>query len=312
MAIRNYLSIVNDSIAECKVSLDPLTSVTFADPPRTVLYNSFKRWCNKAYRDLMIERSEWFFRVERTSIQLQPRLHLSGLSYIPAIGDVLESDTSGVQFTITGLHTFEDNEVDTIVERTVDVTYTSQSDPRDFLPLEQLNRVSPSPLNNVGFLKAPGRYNFADEIIGFDELDMESVRAYYDNTAIASPLTAVPYTHWINRYSYYPYGPAAFPEYITRAHDGNYEVFPQPIEPFVLGFDYSRTYPDMVLYNDTPVGVPEKYQDLLLWKVIAEFADYDNNSKLYNRAAKNIEKYTFYLNRDKLPAIAFANSKFNN
>lgn len=309
MAIMTYLEIVNKALAECKVSLDPLTSVNFADPPRTVLYNHFKRWANDVYKELMLERPEWFFRNERTTVTLSPRLHLTDLTYIPAVDDVLVGSVSGVQFTVTAVHTFEDNEEDTTVERTVDVEYVDGDNPADFEVLEVLDRVSPSPASAVATLAHAGRYNFS-ELTGFDELDMNNVRSFYGN--VPYPVTPILWENWINRYNYYPFGGStSHPEYITQAPDGNYEFFAQPIEPFTIEFNYARAYSDMELYSDTPVGVPEKYQDILTWMVVAEFADFDNNTRLFARAQKKLNKYNYFLFRDELPEIGFQRSKFN-
>lgn len=309
---KTFLEIVNAALAECKVSLDPLTAVDFDNPPRTGLYNHFKRWANSVYKELMIERPQWFFRNERTTIELQPRLHLSGLTYVPSIGDVLVGQNSGTKFTVTGLHTFEDNEDNPTVEYTVDVEYDTGSSPHNFYVNETLDRESPIAATAVGYVAHTGRYNFADDVIGLDELDMTSARAFYgEENNNGYPVIPIPWTNWINRYEYYPYGLSAHPEYITRTSDGNYELFPAPTFPFYLGFNYSRTYNDMVAYDDTPVGVPDQYQDMLVWLVVAEYADFDNNTRLYSRAAKKLAKYDYYIARDELPQLSFAPSKFS-
>lgn len=307
----NYLQIVNDAMAECKVSLDPLTSVNFASPPRTALYDHFKRWANDVYRELMIERPQWFFRKERTVIQLWPRLHLSGLSYTPAPGDVMRGQESGTQFTVVAVRNYEDNEESTVVERTVDVEFDDSSDPRNFAPNEPLDLISPVPATDVGFVAFSGRYNFADELQGFSELDINSVNTYYNDSNVGERLVPVLWKNWVNRFNYHPYGGVSSPGYITRAPDGNYELFPQPIEPFFLGFDYTRDFPDMVDYDDTPVGVPEDYQQILVWLTVAEYADWDSNTRVYARAAKKLRMYDYFLFRDEIPEVGFGRSRFD-
>lgn len=312
MAIMTYLEIVNKALVECKVSLDPLTAANFEDPPRTGLYNHFKRWANDVYKELMLERPQWFFRSERTTVQLKPRLHLSGLTYLPSVGDVLQGQESGVKFTVLAVYTFEDNEADPTIQRTVDVRYEDSTVPSDLEINEVLDLLSPSLTTGVGYVAHAGRYNFS-EITGFDELVMDSVKGFFDNNSMnAAPLTPVDWINWVNRYSYYPFGgSSARPEYITRAPDGNYEMYPQPIDAFYLEFDFVRTYPDMTDYTDTPVGVPDKYQDILVWKTVAEYADFDNNTRMFARAAKKLNMYDYYLARDELPELSFAHSKFN-
>lgn len=302
-----YLQIVNDAIAECKVSLDPLTAVNFDDPPRTALYNHFKRWGNSVYKELMIDRPQWFFRNERAKIQLRPRLHLSGLSYVPSIGDVLIGQTSGVQFTVEGIHTFEQNELDPSISYTVDVTF---GDEYVFDFNEVLDRVSPSPATSVGYVAHSGRYNFADDIVGFDQLNVDNVKAYYLETNTGDRLTYVDWINWVNRNNTYPFVSADKPAYITQAPDGNYEFYPQPISPFNLEVEYTRSFEDMVTHDDTPVGVPTNFEKILVWLTVAEYADFDNNSRLYVRAAKKLAKYDYYMARDELPTISFERSRF--
>lgn len=309
MQSKDFRTLVNDAILETKVTLDPLSEVNFASPPRTLLYNNFKNWVNKAYKDLMLERPEWFFRMERAQLELKPRLHLTGLSYIPSVNDVLEASESGVKFKVLAVRNYEDDELDPVVERTVDVEYLDSTNPADFIPLETLNRLEPTIAAGVGTVKALGRYKF-DEVVGLDKLDPDNVKAFYGNGHVGNKLQWVDYTNWVSRWNYYPYSSSDHPDFITQAPDGNYEFFPQPTVPFKIEFDYTRKYEDLVDPTDIPLGVDPKYQDILVWKAVAEYADFDNNAKIYARAAKNIEKYTYYMMRDEMPRISFGRTKF--
>lgn len=309
MQSKTFLELVNSALLETKVTLDPLTSANFASPPRTLLYNNFKNWVNKAYRDLMLSHPEWFFRVERGVTQLYPRLHLSGLTYIPSIGDVLEGSESGVRFEVLAVHSFEDNELDPAIERTVDVAYLNSTSPADMIPLEQLNMITPTPLLSVGYVKGAGRYTF-DEVVGLDEIDPDTVVVFFEDSSVGHKLQWVDYSKWARSWSTYPYSHAAHPDSITRAPDGAYEFYPQPTEPFTIEFNFTRQYDDMVQWDDLPIGVDAKYQELLVWMAVAEYADFDNNAKVYARASKNIVKYEYFLRRDALPRISIGRSKF--
>lgn len=311
MLVKDFRTLVNEAILETKVTLDPLTAANFASPPRTLLYNNFKGWVNKAYKDLMLERPDWFFRKERTQLQLKPRLHLSGLSYIPSVGDILVSTESAVRFRVLGVYNFEDNELDPVVERTVDVEYLDSTSPADFLPLEPIDREFPTVAANVGFIRSPGRYSFS-EVVGLDEIDPDNVKVFYGDGNVGHKVRWIDYSNWVYRWNYYPYTSSSHPDAITEAPDGNFEFFPQPTNPFTIEFDYTRKYEDLIEHDDLPIGVDVKYQDLLIWKAIAEYADFDNNAKVFARATKNIEKYTYYMMRDEMPRISFGRSKFFN
>src|SRR6476620_6324257 len=125
------MELVNNAVIESKVTLDVLTSANFATPPRTVMYNNFKRWVNMAYRELMMKRKEWYFRNERATVSVMPRLHLAGLNYIPSVNDVLEGVSSGVRFTVKAVHAHEDVEQDSTVEYTVSVSFADGSTPEN-------------------------------------------------------------------------------------------------------------------------------------------------------------------------------------
>src|SRR5688572_9729936 len=94
--MKTFLELVNGAISEAKATLDPLTSANFADPPRTMLYNKFKEWVNRAYKELLLDRNEWFFQKERTVTSIGPRIHVvaKNVSYVPLVGDTLRGQTS--------------------------------------------------------------------------------------------------------------------------------------------------------------------------------------------------------------------------
>ena len=75
-----YLALVNDVIDESKITLDPLTSLNFASPPRTLMYNRIKKWVKESYEEIIDERPEWYFTQKRTIVTVGPRLHLAGIT----------------------------------------------------------------------------------------------------------------------------------------------------------------------------------------------------------------------------------------
>ena len=77
MSDLTYLYLVNTTLAEAKITLDPLTEANFADPPRTAMYNNVKRWVNEDLLALLTTRNEWFTRKERAVVEIYPRLQLA-------------------------------------------------------------------------------------------------------------------------------------------------------------------------------------------------------------------------------------------
>lgn len=314
---KTFLTLVNDAIDESKVSLDPLTSANFADPPRTVLYNKFKRWVNVAYRELYMARNEWFFRKERATLIVWPRLQLAGLTTIPAVDDVLVGDSSGVTFTIKGVHDIEDVEGDSDTERTVSVEFDEDSVPVNLI-LRETFTGSNGVTYAAGYLKGIGRYDFKADIENLQEIDSNSIRVYdtpvnaVDDPILpkeGAPVQLVPWALWQQEYAARPWS-GYYPRMISETPLGTYYLYPKPSRAIVLTFDFTRKPVDMVNYDDTPVGLPEEYHDYLVWKAVEEYADYDQNTRLFARAQKHTRSYWNWMDRDQKQEVKFAESKF--
>lgn len=312
-----FLELVNDAIYESKVTLDPLTSLNFANPPRTMMYDRFKRWINVAYKELLMDNKDWYFSVERASVVVWPRLQLSGLTYTPSPGDILEGSESGVRFTIVAVHPIEDVEGDSLQEKTVSVTFADSHDPADFILLESINRISPDPLNGVAKYKGSGFYDFSEQVEQLRNVDMSSFRingVYGDDTTFIRypdegfPLVPIDYSN----YAYFdPYvWTRSTPRYITQTPYGLYDMYPHMMNRHIVSFDFQRSIPQLVEWDDEPSGIPEHLQEYLVWRAVEEYADFDSNQKVFARAHKHVLKYEMYMNRDEQPPVRFEASRF--
>lgn len=321
MQKKTFLELVNDAMAESKVSLDPLTSANFASPPRTAMYNHFKRWVNRAYKDLLLKRNEWFMRQERATITIYPRLQLVMLAGTLAAGDVLEGNSSGTSFKVLAIHTTEDVELDATIEHTVSVEYVDGKDTADNLILnENVSRVTPTILTDIARIKGRGRYSFSELVPYVDEVDQTSFTIQdavaFDSTPSPTEQSVVPvlsYSPWESWRGYYElFGTATGKPYIiTRADDGLWDFYPRPNEPFDISFSYSQDVGTMVAYNDVPQLLPPKFGDLIMWMAVADYADFDERPKVYARAKKHINEYNFMMDRDQLPRVGLDLYRFD-
>lgn len=317
--VLRYLDIVNKAMAEAKVTVDPLTAANFAAPPRTLLYNMFKEWVNVAYEELLIDRPDWYFRKERTTVSVWPRLLLGEVAGSIAVGDILVGDTSGVQFRVVATHSHEEAEQNLETELTVSAEFTDQHRPSNFIYHETLNRLSPTPVTDIAYLSGVGRYDFKSLVPGLQSIDEQSVNAHKtpeDNVngtyqSGTFPVTDVTWPVWNKHYDLFPWTEGGFPQYISQTSQGNYALYPQPLEETLLSFEYTRKVLPLVLWNDVPEGLPEKYHRYLVWRAVQEFADFDKNGALFMRATKHVDKYLFWLMRDESPSIGFAPSRFD-
>lgn len=322
MAHKTYMELVNEALTECKVSLDPLTSVDFASPTRSMVYNLMKSYVNRAYRYLLIKRNEWFFRNERAVVTVHPRLQLrmSGAAVIN-IGDSLVCDSSGVNFDIVDIHTVEDVETDAAIEYTVSVEYTDgDSAVNNVILNETFSSVTPTAVANIGRIKGRGRYSLSELVPQVDEVDEESfsIQPAVDYTTnpsattsvIVPPLTFIGPENYKDTFTLFS-ASAGQPVYIVRTPDGNYDFYPRPEKPYDLAFNYSQEPALMSAYDDVPELLDPKYDDLIMWMAVSYFADWDERPKVYSRAKKHMDRWNFIMDRDELPRVAVNLSKFD-
>jgi hypothetical protein len=315
---KSFLELVNDAIDESKVQLDPLDSSTFANPPRTVMYNRFKKWVNMAYRELLLARNEWYFRKERATLSVWPRLQMAGLTTIPAVGDTFTGDSSGVVFTVKAIHNIEDVEGDSVTERCLSVEFSDESDPNNLIVLETFTGSDGVDGYSAGYYKGLGRYDFKADITNLQEIDPQTIRIYdTPDDAVSDPVipkegSQLAYTawdKWLNDYTLYPWI-GDYPIKIAETSLGTYAMYPMPARESVLTFDFTKKVTDMVYYDDIPESIPEEYHEYLSWRAVEEYADFDSNPKLFSRAQKHTRNYWNWLDRDQKQEVRFEDSRF--
>lgn len=309
---KTYLDIVNEALLEAKVSLDPLEAADWANPPRTIMYNNFKRWVARAYKELMLRRPEWQFRNERSIVTVWPRLLLSGLTETVAVGDILECVSSGTRFTVLDTHDIEEVESSTEVMLTVSVEYSPDSDGNNVILNERIDRVAPTSDLDIGYIKGRGRYDFTELDPTIDQIDSTTVTiqpavAYTPNPTggnlqDAYPVNFIPWDKYDNYFSQFRDN-LGRPGYIGQATDGLWDFYPRPDGPYDVSFQYTQKITELTNPTDLPGQIPDKYEDYMMWAAIADYADYDERPKVFARAKKHIDQHLFWLERDKLPEI---------
>lgn len=310
--MKSYLELVNEAIAEAKVTLDPLTSVNFANPPRTVLYNRFKTWVARAYKELLMRRKEWQFRMERTNLEIWPRIHLTNVTGTFAVGDVIEGATSGIVATVKKIHTFEDVEGDSVTDVTLSIELEQGDNLFDFYMMESVDRTSPTSDPAIAQVKGVGRYNIKDEVANLKDVDTHSIKFYDPENASYDPylsLRVLDWNEWIDTdYTWARFG--GRPQMVAKAPDGNLEFYPKLDRNYIMHFNFTRGLPELVNWDDEPSEIPEDYEDYLLWKAVADYADWDSNQRVFARANKNLETYNYWLERDELEDPYFGPNRF--
>lgn len=307
---KTFLDLVNGVVDETKVTLDHLTSSNFASPPRTTMYNRFKSWVNMAYRELLIDRPEWKFRAASGIVDIWPRLKIAGIAptYTPAVGDSLIGTISGVEFTVEAVHYFDSEIVGDISEATLSVTPIADNELRNLVLDEPLDLTDPTLSLGVAVYSGPGAYNFPNIKANIDEIHDSTVRVSLtaDDANASSdtntyPVDPIPWPEW-SYFQTIPWG-GDRPRYMSQDDAGNWHLWPQPSGHQLLTLNYTRTFADLVNWNDTAANLPDKYQDYLIWRAVQEYADFDGQQKLFSRASKHVDKYLAWLARDQLRQV---------
>lgn len=315
-----FLELVNRAVKESKTTLDPLTSAGFADPPRTLLYTRFKDWVNDAYVELYNKRPEWYFRQERGMVTIYPRIYLTAVTTTIVPGDVLEAQATGNQVTVVAVWGHEAIENNAQTEITIDVLPVSGSHLHNLLVGETFDRLTPSADVAVATLRGVGRYGFEELQPGLHAINPETVYAHYlpAEAALRSqtfgsnkyPINYRDWYHWPLDYDMYPWS-GEVPSFITQTPQGSFAIYPQPEEPMLLTFDYTRKLTEMVNATDIPEALPDDLHMYLVWRVVQEYADFDRSPEVFSRATKHVREYENILQRDYMPKFKWAPSKFN-
>lgn len=320
MTAMTYLDLLNAAITESKVTLDPLDATSWANPPRTVMYNNFKRWINSAYTELFHHDEDWYFRKGRLNFTVYPRLQLYGVASTIAVGDHLVGQQSGVGFTIQEIKTFELAPDSTTSEVTVGVLFDSPKSASVVFG-EGLNRDTPTAYTSIASVKGIGFYDLRNEVAYVEMIDKETVRAFpipgstysypyytYPNKLAGLPMQVVRYDDFNPNYSQAVWADG-IPNQVMEMPNGYYQFIPQPLNPFMIQFDYTKRIVPLVNATDIPSALPEQYHPYLYWQAVSEYSDFDRNAAVFARAQKHLQKYDFWLFRDqqKIPAFKLTN-----
>lgn len=314
MSDLNYMQLVNTVLAEAKITLDPLTEATFADPPRTAMYNNVKRWVNEAQRELLTTRNEWFTRKERTVVEIYPRLQLAEAVVPPSVGFQYRGRTSGVDFTVVQIHSTEVQEGSGYLEATVSVEFLDEEhSPLSLATSEILDIISPAPTMQAARFKAIGYYDLAALSGNAELIDARSI--VFQPTLEEYEEGNVWYEECATFIPWHEMGPVRAgwkvttdkgPYYVAQTPLGTYSFWPVLKKKALISYDYTRNITDMVEWDDKPIGIPEKYQMWLVWRAVQEYGDFQQNGQIWSRGNKNAERFMFLMDRDNAPETTMA------
>lgn len=312
-----YLDLVNAVILESGTDLDRLTSSNFASPPDD-MQEKFKEWVKSAWREIQQERNEWQFRTKQAQFIISPRfLVVDGdRATAPPVGATYEGDDTGATFSVLGVTLLDGAWATGDAEAWIDFDNYGDS---SIKWNEYYDELTPDALNlNVFRMKWWGRYDLIKTLSDCLEPDLRTFSvqstggsSQQDNTNASDNRTIlyVPYDQWI-------YGPEndqvgrGRPTYFTTTPEGFFDFYPRLDQQYVLTFQYSVLPQELSAHGDVVQTLPNNYSDVVKWRALMYYADYDDKPQTFARAERRYETYKNRLERNQMPPITFAPSLF--
>jgi len=307
---KTFIELVNDTVDEAKITLDPLTPQNFLNPPRTEMYNRVKRWLNEALEELLTSRNEWFSRKERAVVELYPRVQLLPVTTPPAVGYTYVGQISGVDENVAG---------ESELAITASVAFdTDDTGVQSLAVNEPLDIVAPISSTNAATHKGNGYYNLARMIPGAERVDDTSICIYpslekqEDGVQfVEAPAIPISWGRLGLVRSGYGVAQSNTARYVTQTPLGTHCFYPPFSEPVIATMDYTKGFTKMVNFDDVPACLPDDYHQYLMWAAVRAYGDFQQSPAIWSRGDKNAEKFIVRMERDLSPKVTMGSSRFN-
>ncbi len=313
----NYRELVNEAIREAGIKLTPLATGSDFTSPSDPMQVRFKNWVTRAWKEIQMSRGEWHYMTKSAVFNLSPRIYVEGgrrTGAAPAAGYTYTTDESLLDMEIVSVDTLSGSwtagtaaaYIDLL---TLDGTYKLN---------ETADETSPDiTKTNVFTIADRGSYDLADNVADLEEIQPENfyiqstggstVQDNDSNTQLMK-LTFVPWAQWNNWIRITPIN--GQPMYYTQNPEGRYMFWPDLNKQYTFKVNYITAPVQLSSETDEPT-IPEQYHDVIVWRAVMFWAQYDQRQPDEIAAFKNFRFYKRQLDRYKKPSISFQESKFN-
>lgn len=313
-----YLQLVNKTTLLSGTHLDPLDSVTWANPSQDRMIDRYKEYVAEAYKTIQMERGEWEFLAKQATLILSPRIVVTNGNRptAPAAGEIYEGAETEAQLEVIGTELISGAWLDG--DATAIIEYINLD--KGFKLNEPFDEIDPDPLNTDSFsIKDWGRYNLQEIIPDLFEVDHNSFylqstggSTVQDNDGSVG-IIHVPFVNYaLWKYGQYDSGwGASRPVLLTISDDGHLEFYPRLQEQFVVKFNYTANPSLLADFDDEVVGIPEAYQDVIVYRALMWAAEFN---KQYDAMQRYESKYKWYMQRlesNQLTEPTFGPSRYN-
>lgn len=319
---KSYLTLINDAIRESGTDLDSLLSADFSDPPDK-MHAKFKDWVRQAWLEEQMIRRHSHLLGKRASIIIRPRYYVeqvSGKTGNPgSVADrvYIGDDTTNL-FHVLSVDLISGAWASGTAKANID--YESLSGPlkiNEYIDLYASDETTLIEDNNAQ-IKGWGRYNLQSIVSDLLEPQVEtffigstggsSTQDNDSNTGLA-PLRFISWETYreVAETGSYNFG---CPQYFSVMPDGTYDFLPRPDKEYVVYFEYQAEPQDLSASSDTLTGLPPEYQDIVTWKTVMFYADYDKKPQMYARARKRYLFYKKMVDQTLLPPVTWRPSVY--
>lgn len=133
--------------------------------------------------------------------------------------------------------------------------------------------------------------NMSNDFVGdIDEINNSTFRiSELQGTAPTSErkLEFIPWETFKNKYDFENIPTMSWPQLITEDNTGRWRFYPPLNQRVTLSFDYQRDPQILSAYNDVPTGLDDYFTDLIVWRALMYYGEYDEQPTVVARAYKN-------------------------
>lgn len=318
----NFLDLVNYALRESGADLDSLSNFTTMNSLQTKM----KNWVSQAWREICMDRDEWEYMTGLAIVDIYPRIYVEDWNRaggVPSAGATFRSAESLWGCTLVSVDSVEGtitnvNGLSAFIDISTFVTGT--------WPMlnEQFDELLPTPDVGAFVYKGWGRYNFqthSDTVlisgtsVTFTSVEPQITTFYVQDVEeeeyTASQLTYVPYARFMELAPELTPNQLGKPQIITTTPDGRYDVWPRLDKHYVVKYNYTRAVNELSLTTDIPLNLSTEYHEIIAWKALIYYANYDANPTLLAQATSRYEFFKRKMERRTMPITSFGRSRFS-
>lgn len=281
------------------------------------MHSKIKTWVAQAWLEIQQEINDWQFKSKQAQFIVYPRLLVTegDRATAPPVASEYAGDDTEATFTV----------LDTVLLSGAWATGTAvayieyEELDGQFKWAEYFNETDPTPASDIFRLKWWGRYDLQTEVT--DLLEADYATFYIQSTGGSTtqtnsedsdnkPIQFIPWPQWLAAYEGDPVSRGR-PLYFTETPDGKIDFWPRLDEEYVLSFQYTSEPQELSAHGDTPTDLPSNYHDLIVWRAVMYWADFQERPSQFTRAERRYESIKNRMNKNQKPSFSFGPNVFN-